>query len=79
MDECTMKLKAFEQGKAAGELSKVIKQTLRNVKRGMSESEIAELLDEDQSVIAKILNCFSQHPELTADEITERMMESLEN
>ena len=56
MDECTMKLKAFEQGKAAGELSKVIKQTLRNVKRGMSESEIAEILDEDQSVIAKILN-----------------------
>lgn len=60
-------------GREQGELCKVIKQVLKNVKKRMSVLEIAEILDEDESSIRQILDCHENYPELTAEQIAEKI------
>ena len=59
----------IERGMERGELCKVIKLVLKNMKKGKPISEIAEILDEDESVIRQIFICHEEHPEWTADQI----------
>ena len=59
----------IERGMERGELCKVIKLVLKNVKKGKPISEIAEILDEDETVIRQIFICYEEHPEWTADQI----------
>ena len=59
----------IERGMERGELCKVIKQVLKNMKKGKPISEIAEILDEDETVIRQIFICHEEHPEWTADQI----------
>ena len=63
----------LEQGMERGELCKVIKLVLKNMKKGKSISEIAEILDEDETVIRQIFICHEEHPEWTADQIATRI------
>ena len=59
----------IERGMERGELCKVIKLVLKNVKKGKSISEIAEILDEDETVIRQIFICHEEHPDWTSDQI----------
>ena len=59
----------IERGMERGELCKVIKQVLKNMKKGKPISEIAEILDEDEPVIRQIFIYHEEHPEWTADQI----------
>ena len=59
----------LERGMERGELCKVIKQVLKNMKKGKPISEIAEILDEDEPVIRQIFIYHEEHPEWTADQI----------
>ena len=63
------KQEGLEQGIERGELCKVIKQVLKNMKKGKPISEIAEILDEDETVIRQIFICHEEHPDWTADQI----------
>ena len=63
----------IERGLERGELCKVIKLVLKNMKKGKSISEIAEILDEDETVIRQIFICHEEHPEWTADQIATRI------
>ena len=63
----------LERGMERGELCKVIKQVLKNMKKGKPISEIAEILDEDETVIRQIFSCHEEHPEWTADQIATRI------
>ncbi|WP_278841528.1 hypothetical protein [Holdemania filiformis] len=63
----------IERGMERGELCKVIKQVLKNMKKGKPISEIAEILDEDETVIRQIFICHEEHPEWTADQIATRI------
>ena len=63
----------LEQGMERGELCKVIKLVLKNMKKGKPVSEIAEILDEDETVIRQIFICHEEHPEWTADQIATRI------
>ena len=63
----------IERGMERGELCKVIKLVLKNMKKGKSISEIAEILDEDETVIRQIFICHEEHPEWTADQIATRI------
>ena len=58
-----------QEGLEQGELCKVIKLVLKNMKKGKHVSEIAEILDEDETVIRQIFICHEEHPEWTADQI----------
>ena len=64
----------LEQGMERGELCKVIKLVLKNMKKGKSISEIAEILDEDETVIRQIFICYEEHPEWTGDQILKKLM-----
>ena len=46
---------------------------LKNVKKGKSISEIAEILDEDETVIRQIFICHEEHPDWTSDQIATRI------
>ena len=59
----------IERGMERGELCKVIKQVLKNMKKGKPVSEIAEILDEDETLIRQIFICHEEHPDWTADQI----------
>ena len=61
--------RGMERGMERGELCKVIKLVLKNMKKGKHVSEIAEILDEDETVIRQIFICHEEHPEWTADQI----------
>ena len=61
--------RGMERGMERGELCKVIKLVLKNMKKGKPVSEIAEILDEDETVIRQIFICHEEHPEWTADQI----------
>ena len=63
----------IERGLERGELCKVIKLVLKNVKKGKSVPEIAEILDEDETLIRQIFICHEEHPEWTADQIATRI------
>lgn len=63
----------LERGMERGELCKVIKLVLKNMKKGKPISEIAEILDEDETVIRQIFSCHEEHPEWTADQIATRI------
>ena len=63
----------LEQGMERGELCKVIKLVLKNMKKGKLISEIAEILDEDEPVIRQIFIYHEEHPEWTADQIATRI------
>lgn len=67
------KQEGLEQGLERGELCKVIKQVLKNMKKGKPISEIAEILDEDETVIRQIFSCHENYPELTAEQIAEKI------
>ena len=58
-----------QEGLERGELCKVIKQVLKNMKKGKPISEIAEILDEDETLIRQIFICHEEHPDWTADQI----------
>ena len=64
----------IERGMERGELCKVIKLVLKNVKKGKPISEIAEILDEDETVIRQIFICYEEHPEWTGDQILKKLM-----
>lgn len=64
----------LERGMERGELCKVIKQVLKNMKKGKPVSEIAEILDEDETVIRQIFICYEEHPEWTGDQILKKLM-----
>ncbi len=53
---------SFEDGKAEGEMLKVIDLIIRKIKKGMPPEEIAEFLEEDISVIDQICELFREHP-----------------
>lgn len=59
----------LERSMERGELCKVIKLVLKNMKKGKLISEIAEILDEDETVIRQIFICHEEHPDWTADQI----------
>ena len=59
----------IERGMERGELCKVIKLVLKNMKKGKPVSEIAEILDEDETVIRQIFICHEEHPDWTSDQI----------
>ncbi len=59
----------MERGLERGELCKVIKLVLKNMKKGKPVSEIAEILDEDETVIRQIFICHEEHPDWTSDQI----------
>ena len=63
----------MERGLERGELCKVIKLVLKNMKKGKPISEIAEILDEDETVIRQIFSCHENYPELTAEQIAEKI------
>ena len=42
---------------------------LKNMKKGKPVSEIAEILDEDETVIRQIFICHEEHPDWTSDQI----------
>ena len=63
----------IEQGMERGELCKVIKLVLKNMKKGKPISEIAEILDEDETLIRQIFICHEEHPDWTADQIATRI------
>ena len=58
-----------QEGMERGELCKVIKQVLKNMKKGKPISEIAEILDEDETLIRQTFICHEEHPDWTADQI----------
>lgn len=58
-----------QEGMERGELCKVIKLVLKNMKKGKLISEIAEILDEDETVIRQIFICHEEHPDWTSDQI----------
>ena len=63
------KQEGLEQGLERGELCKVIKLVLKNMEKGKLISEIAEILDEDETLIRQIFICHEEHPDWTADQI----------
>ena len=56
-----------------GALYKVVNQVLKNAKKDRTSKEIAEILDEDETVIRQIFICHEEHPEWTADQIATRI------
>ena len=43
------------------------------MKKGKPISEIAEILDEDETLIRQIFICHEEHPEWTSDQIATRI------
>ena len=62
-----------QEGMERGELCKVIKQVLKNMKKDRPISEIAEILDEDETLIRQIFICHEEHPDWTSDQIATRI------
>ena len=56
-----------------GALYKVVNQVLKNAKKGRASKEIAEILDEEESIVQQILSCHNEHPELSAEQIIKRI------
>ena len=56
-----------------GALYKVVNQVLKNAKKGRTSKEIAEILDEEESIVQQILSCHNEHPELSAEQIIKRI------
>lgn len=42
-------------------------------KKGRASKEIAEILDEEESIVQQILSCHNEHPELSAEQIIKRI------
>ena len=56
-----------------GALYKVVNQVLKNAKKDRTSKEIAEILDEEESIVQQILSCNNEHPELSAEQIIKRI------
>jgi len=62
-----------EEGKAEGELLKLLSQIHKKQKRGCSASEIADALEENEEYIAKILTLMEQYPDGTEEEWLDKL------
>ena len=58
------------RGQAAGELRKLISQIRKKVVRNMSAEEIADMLEEDLNLIARICNGLTEHPDWNDEQIS---------
>ena len=56
-----------------GALYKVVNQVLKNAKKDRTSKEIAEILDEEESIVQQILSCHNEHPVLSAEQIIKRI------
>ncbi|MCI9143349.1 MAG: hypothetical protein HFH87_12140 [Lachnospiraceae bacterium] len=72
-------IKAFEDeraegeaiGEARGELRKVISLVRRKVARNMSPEEIADMLEEEYSLVSQIYAIMKRHPDWNDDKISD--------
>lgn len=57
-------------GEARGELRKVISLVRKKVTRNMSAEEIADMLEEDLTLIVRICNTLKEHPDWNDEQIS---------
>ena len=61
------------RGRAMGELRKVISQVRKKISKNMSAEEIADMLEEDIDLIARIYNALKNHPDWNDEKIYESL------
>ena len=66
--------KGLQMGLQKGELLKLATQVLKKYSKGLSPEETADMLEEDLSLIQKIYSLKQSFPNLTAEELTDKLL-----
>ena len=61
----------MERGIEKGEITKLISQVIKKVNKGMLPDEIAEVLEENQTLINRIYSAVNEHPDKDENAIYE--------
>ena len=61
------------RGQAAGRLQKLISQIRKKAAKGMSPEEIADIFEEEYSLVSQIYNVMEHHPDWNDEKIRESM------
>ncbi|MCI9142647.1 MAG: hypothetical protein HFH87_08505 [Lachnospiraceae bacterium] len=61
------------RGQAAGELRKLISQIRKKAAKGMSPKEIADIFEEEYSLVSQIYNVMEHHPDWDDERIRESL------
>lgn len=69
IDMCKAIDDMIEDGRIEGEGKKLISQIQKKMAKNMNAKEIADIFEEELSVVEKICNIIQEHPEYTVDEI----------
>ena len=64
----------LQKGIQKGELLYMITQVLKKYSKGLSPEETADMLEEDLSLIQKIYSLKQSFPNLTAEELTDKLL-----
>ena len=67
------KAQGLEIGRAEGELRRLILQVRKKYDKGISAEETAEMLEETPVLVTKIMDILKESPELTDEEIYEKI------
>ena len=67
-----------EDAMQKGEIFKLATQVLKKYTKGFTPEETADMLEEDPSLIRKIYSLKQNFPDLTAEELTDKLLEQQE-
>lgn len=64
-------IKGREEGKAEGEILKLLSQIRKKINKGCSPSDIADALEESEEFIHRILDLMQKYPEWTDEQLAD--------
>ena len=70
-----VRAEGVEQGRNEGEIIKIISLTMKKLARGNTIAEIADMLEESETVILKITELITDYPQKSAEELAEIYLE----